>query len=68
MSDLTTRVGPLNLSSPVVAASGTVGSVVDFATTVDFSYYGAAVAKSSSVVVCNLARGSTWTLVRNRIA
>jgi len=46
MSDLTTRVGPLSLSSPVVAASGTVGSVVDFATTIDFSFYGAAVAKS----------------------
>jgi dihydroorotate dehydrogenase (NAD+) catalytic subunit len=46
MSDLSTRVGPLSLSSPVIAASGTVGSVVDFAATVDFSFYGAAVAKS----------------------
>ena len=46
MSDLTTRVGPLRLSSPVIAASGTVGSVVDFAATIDFSFYGAAVAKS----------------------
>ena len=29
--DLTTRLGPLTLRSPLVAASGTVGSVVDFA-------------------------------------
>jgi dihydroorotate dehydrogenase (NAD+) catalytic subunit len=34
------------LNSPVIAASGTVGSVVDFAATIDFSFYGAAVAKS----------------------
>jgi dihydroorotate dehydrogenase (NAD+) catalytic subunit len=46
MSDLSTRVGPLRLNSPVIAASGTVGSVVDFAATIDFSFYGAAVAKS----------------------
>jgi dihydroorotate dehydrogenase (NAD+) catalytic subunit len=36
----------LRLNSPVIAASGTVGSVVDFAATIDFSFYGAAVAKS----------------------
>jgi dihydroorotate dehydrogenase (NAD+) catalytic subunit len=46
MSDLSTRVGPVHLNSPVIAASGTVGSVVDFAATIDFSFYGAAVAKS----------------------
>ena len=48
MSDLSTRVGPLRLNSPVIAASGTVGSVVDFAATIDFAFYGAAVAKSVS--------------------
>ena len=46
MSDLSARIGPLDLSSPIIAASGTVGSVVDFAATIDFSVYGAAVAKS----------------------
>lgn len=46
--DLTTSVGPLELTSPLVAASGTVGSVVDFAGVADLSVYGAAVAKSVS--------------------
>ena len=46
MVDLTTQLGPVTLRSPVVAAAGTVGSVVDFAGTIDFSVYGAAVAKS----------------------
>ena len=36
------------LATPLVAASGTVGSVVDFADSIDFSHYGAAVAKSVS--------------------
>jgi len=45
-SDLTTSLGPLTLRSPLIAASGTVGSVVDFAGATDFSVYGAAVAKS----------------------
>lgn len=36
------------LATPLVAASGTVGSVVDFRDTIDFSRYGAAVAKSVS--------------------
>lgn len=48
MPDLTTRVGPLTLRSPLVAASGTVGSVVDFGGVADLSVYGAAVAKSVS--------------------
>ncbi|UCG41139.1 MAG: dihydroorotate dehydrogenase [Acidimicrobiia bacterium] len=39
-------LGPLTLRSPLVAASGTVGSVVDVAGAIDFSWYGAAVAKS----------------------
>lgn len=46
--DLTTRLGPLTLRSPLVAASGTVGSVVDFAGVAGLEYYGAAVAKSVS--------------------
>lgn len=46
--DLTTRLGPLTLRSPLVAASGTVGSVVDFAGVGALEYYGAAVAKSVS--------------------
>ena len=48
MIDLSTRLGNHPLGSPLIAASGTVGSVVDFAATVDFSLYGAAVAKSVS--------------------
>lgn len=46
MTDLTVRLGPEVLRTPLVAASGTVGSVVDFAGSVDFRVYGAAVAKS----------------------
>jgi dihydroorotate dehydrogenase (NAD+) catalytic subunit len=48
MADLATVLGGHRLRSPLVAACGTVGSVVDFASTVDFSVYGAAVAKSVS--------------------
>lgn len=40
------RLGPIDLRSPLVAASGTVGSVVDTTGVIDFSWYGAAVAKS----------------------
>lgn len=50
---LATRVGPVDLRSPLVAASGTVGSVVDAAAVIDFTLYGAAVAKSVA--------GSEWT-------
>lgn len=46
--DLSTRLGPLRLRSPLVAAAGTVGSVVDFAQVADLAAYGAAVAKSVS--------------------
>lgn len=46
--DLTTRLGPLTMRSPLVAASGTVGSVADFAAVGSFADYGAAVAKSVS--------------------
>lgn len=46
MTELTTTLGPTTLRTPLIAASGTVGSIVDFVSTVDFSVYGAAVAKS----------------------
>lgn len=46
--DLHTGLGRFTLRSPIVAASGTVGSVVDFAGASDFHFYGAAVAKSVS--------------------
>ena len=45
---LQTSLGGLELRSPIIAASGTVGSVVDFAGAGDFVPYGAAVAKSVS--------------------
>ena len=45
---LRTSLGDLTLRSPIIAASGTVGSVVDFVGAGDFSPYGAAVAKSVS--------------------
>lgn len=50
MTDLATTLGPVRLRSPLVAASGTVGSVVEFAEVADLSAYGAAVAKSVSDV------------------
>lgn len=46
--DLSVMLGSHRLESPLIAASGTVGSVVEFTATVDFSLYGAAVAKSVS--------------------
>lgn len=48
MSDLTTHLGPISLRTPLIAASGTVGSVVEIAGVADLSAYGAAVAKSVS--------------------
>lgn len=48
MVDLTTRLGPLALRTPLIAASGTVGSVVDFDGVAAWEAYGAAVAKSVS--------------------
>lgn len=48
MVDLTTKLGPLELRTPLVAASGTVGSVVDFIEVGALEHYGAAVAKSVS--------------------
>ncbi|HZJ49017.1 MAG TPA: dihydroorotate dehydrogenase [Acidimicrobiia bacterium] len=46
--DLGSTLGPVTLRTPIIAASGTVGSVVDFAGAADFRFYGAAVAKSVS--------------------
>lgn len=46
--DLTVTLGSYRLETPLIAASGTVGSIVEFASSVDFSFYGAAVAKSVS--------------------
>lgn len=48
MADLFVELGPVQLKTPLVAAAGTVGSVVDFTGVTDFSLYGAAVAKSVS--------------------
>lgn len=44
--DLTTELGTIGLRSPLIAASGTVGSVWEWADVADVSFYGAAVAKS----------------------
>jgi len=44
--NLSTSLGSYELSTPIIAASGTVGSVVDFSDVIDFSLYGAATAKS----------------------
>lgn len=43
-------LGPLGLPTPLVAASGTIGSVVEFAAVTDLTAYGAATAKSVSPV------------------
>ncbi|HEY3427854.1 MAG TPA: dihydroorotate dehydrogenase [Acidimicrobiia bacterium] len=46
--DLTTTLGSIGLQTPLIAASGTVGSVVELDGVADLSVYGAAVAKSVS--------------------
>lgn len=43
---LTTSLGPLQLRTPLIAASGTVGSVWEWAEMADLTNYGAAVTKS----------------------
>jgi dihydroorotate dehydrogenase (NAD+) catalytic subunit len=48
MLDLSVDLGPIVLRSPLVAASGTVGSVYDFDAVGTLRAYGAAVAKSVS--------------------
>lgn len=45
---LTSQLGPLKLRTPLIAASGTVGSVWEWAEVADPTPYGAAVAKSVS--------------------
>lgn len=47
-ASLTTSFGGVELRSPLIAASGTVGSVWEWAEVADTRYYGAAVAKSVS--------------------
>lgn len=47
---LAASLGPLELRSPLIAAAGTVGSVVDFVAVGALENYGAAVAKSVSPV------------------
>ena len=47
---LSVALGPLRLRSPLVAASGTVGSVWEWADVADVAPYGAAVAKSVSPI------------------
>ena len=42
------RLGPVSLRTPLVGASGTVGSAVDFVSVASPEYYGALVAKSVS--------------------
>ena len=47
---LRARLGPIELRTPLIAASGTVGSVWEWAEVADLSPYGAAVAKSVAPV------------------
>lgn len=48
MVDLTTNLGAIHLATPLVAASGTVGSVWEFTRVTDAGAYGAMTAKSVS--------------------
>lgn len=49
-TDLSTDLGALRLGTPLIAASGTVGAVWEWAQVADVSVYGAAVAKSVAPV------------------
>ncbi len=49
MTSLATALGPLALRTPLVAMSGTVGSVVEWIASTDPNAYGAAIAKSVSL-------------------
>ena len=49
-TDFSVSLGPVRLGSPLIAASGSVGSVVDFSSVGSLEVYGAAVAKSVSAV------------------
>jgi dihydroorotate dehydrogenase (NAD+) catalytic subunit len=46
MGSLHVDLGPERLATPLIAASGTVGSLYEFSEVIDFSLYGAATAKS----------------------
>lgn len=46
--DLITGLGPIDLATPLIAAAGTIGSVVEWAPLADTDAYGALVAKSVS--------------------
>ena len=46
VTDLSVALGSLRLRSPLIGASGTVGSAVDFAETAETGWYGALTAKS----------------------
>jgi len=48
MGDLATSLGSYDLTSPVIGASGTIGSIVEFRNVIDFSFYGACTTKSVS--------------------
>jgi dihydroorotate dehydrogenase (NAD+) catalytic subunit len=48
-SDLTTRLGRLTLSTPLIAASGTFGYGVEFQGLTDFSSFGAVILKAVSL-------------------
>jgi dihydroorotate dehydrogenase (NAD+) catalytic subunit len=50
LTDLSTDFGALRLDTPLIAASGTVGAVWEWAQVADVSVYGAAVAKSVAPV------------------
>jgi len=47
--DLTARVGPLTLTNPVIAASGTFGYATEFAPYLDLAAFGAVVVKGLSL-------------------
>jgi dihydroorotate dehydrogenase (NAD+) catalytic subunit len=48
-TNLTTRLGPLTLATPIVAASGTFGYGTEFASLADLSYFGAIILKAVSL-------------------
>jgi dihydroorotate dehydrogenase (NAD+) catalytic subunit len=50
MADLSVQLGPLNLSGPLIAASGTFGYGSEYAPIVDLSRLGAVITKSLSVL------------------
>ena len=49
LADLTTKIGPLSLQNPVIAASGTFGYGLEFEPLVDLNHLGAVVVKGLSL-------------------